>query len=140
MKKIIILILCVITSCATKKITSESDSNIFYPIGTENSKFNYANSNAFVDHRDISKTKEFDGRMYQTRVIEYSWGKKVETFYRIENASVFYYDMKSETENLIMPKNPIVGYRWTNWDKSWEYEIIELDGELETPEKNIQIY
>lgn len=136
MKKIIItLILCVVASCATIKSTSESNSNEFYPLGTENSKFVYANSNAYVNHRDISKTKNLNGRKYQTRVIEYSWGKKVETFYRVENGTVFYYDTQSETENLIMPKKPMVGYKWKNSDQSWEYEIMGLDGELKTPEK-----
>ncbi|MEX0997452.1 MAG: hypothetical protein WDZ45_10420 [Flavobacteriaceae bacterium] len=137
MNKIItIFILCVITGCATKKLTSDSDSNEFYPIGTENSKFLYAKSNAYVNHRDISKTTNFDGKKYQTRVIEYSWGKKVETFYRIQNGNVLYYDTQSESENLIMPQNPVVGYKWKNSDQSWEYEIIDLNGELKTPVKN----
>lgn len=35
-----------------------------------------------------------------------------------------------------MPKKPVVGYKWKNSDQSWEYEIMELDGELKTPEKN----
>lgn len=132
---ILLILLFIITGCATKKVTSESHQNEFYPLGAENAKFQYASSNAFVDHKDISKTGEFNGKIYQTRIIEYSWGKRVETFYRNEMGSVFYYDRKTKTENLIMPKNPTVGFKWKNSDNSWEYEIMELDGDLETPAK-----
>ncbi|WP_156879277.1 membrane lipoprotein lipid attachment site-containing protein [Salinimicrobium xinjiangense] len=139
MKKILFFLLLMLSGCAMKKTFDKTDIHTYYPIGSENSTFNYTDSNAFVNHKDISRTKQINGKSYSTRIIEYSWGKKVETFYRIENGSVLYYDTKSETENLIMPKNPTVGYTWVNSDQSWEYEIVELNGELETPERNIQV-
>ena len=136
MKKILIIALCFITGCATKQLTTESNSNKYYPIGAENSKFLYAASNAFVNHKDLSKTNLINGQTYQTRLIEYSWGKKAETFYRVENGTVFYYDEKAATKNMIMPKMPVVGLKWMNSDNSWEYEIVSLDAELETPERS----
>jgi len=137
MKKMIILFLLIFitASCGTKKTVMETEQNSYYPINNENAKFKYVNSDAFVYHNDLSKKVQFNNKTYQVRHIRYSWGKEVETFYRMENGNVLYYDTKSEKENIMMPKKPVIGFKWINSDKSWEYEIIELEAELETPAK-----
>lgn len=132
----LIVLLCISLSCGSKRTSVEANANAYYPMGNYDAKFEYVNSGgAFVIHRDLSKQVERNGTAYSVREIQYSWGKKVETFYRLENGNVLYYDAASNTESMIMPKNPKVGFKWESTDKAWEYEIVQLDGELETPQR-----
>lgn len=136
MKNTIILVLLTIAlSCGGKRTIIESNRNVYYPLGNVDVKFKYADSDAFVVHKDLSKQVEQNNKTYNVREIQYSWGKKVETFYRVEDGNVLYYDTTSNTESMIMPNNPKVGHKWKSADKAWAYEIVHLNAELETPQR-----
>jgi len=134
-KTFYLIVLLIVAGCGTKKSLTENEPNTYYPISGIDAKFKYADSDAFVFHKDLQKTETKDGKKYSVREIRYSWGKKNETLYRLENGNVMYFDNKSNTENLIMPINPEVGIKWRSVDEAWEYEIIDMNADLETPTK-----
>lgn len=136
MKNITLFVLLTVgISCGSKRTFIEPGANAYYPIGNYDVKFEYADSDAYVIHKDLSKQNVWNEVAYSVREIQYSWGKKVETFFRLEDGNVLYYDVASNTESMIMPKDPKVGFKWISTDKAWEYEIVQLDGELETPQR-----
>lgn len=136
MKKIIyITTLIIIAGCGTSKIDNNNVQNSYYPISGMNANFKYANSDSYVFHKDLNKTESKNEKIYTVREIQYSWGKKTETLYRLENTNVMYFDTQSGTENMIMPSKPKVGFKWQSIDKAWEYEIVNMNADLETPTK-----
>ena len=136
MRKIIYLTTLIITfGCGPTKTIKNNLQNPYYPITGIDAKFKYADSDSFVFHKDLNKTESKCGKIYSVREIRYSWGNETETLYRLENANVMYFDSKSETENMIMPSEPKVGFKWKSVDKAWEYEIVNMNADLETPTK-----
>ena len=136
MKNITLIVLITVSmGCGSKRTVVDPSANAYYPVGNYDAKFKYVDTDAYVIHKDISKQIEWNQIAYSVREIQYSWGKKVETFYRLEDGNVLYYDVASNTESMIMPKDPKVGFKWVSTDKAWEYEIVQLDGELETPQR-----
>lgn len=136
MNKIISVFLVLFAlSCGTTKSVPDSTQNPYYPTKGVNAKFKYVQSDDYIYHRDLDKTEVINGKTYTVRQIEYSWGKKVETKYRVENGNVLFYDADSQTEEMIMPKNPQLGQKWKNTSQSWEYEIIDLNASIEVPNK-----
>lgn len=136
MRKIIYLLLTLILlSCGTTKTTENNSLNLYYPISGINAKFKYADSDNFVFHKDLNKLDSKDGKEYSIREISYSWGEITKTLYRLENGNVMYFDQKSNTENLIMPSEPKIGFKWKSDDDSWEYEIVDMNASLDTPTK-----
>jgi len=134
MRKIIYLITVLsILSCGTTKTSVKNVQNSYYPISGIDAKFKYADSDSYVLHKDLKETRMKNDKRYSVRQISYSWGKSTETLYRLDNGNVMYYDTKSNTENMIMPNEPQVGFKWQSTDKAWEYEIMDLGAELETP-------
>lgn len=136
MKKIFsLIILLSAVSCGTTKSINNNEQKSYYPISGIDAKFKYADSNSFVFHKDLDKTETKGGKQYSVREIRYSWGKKTETFYRLESGNVMYFDTKSNTENMIFPSEPKVGFKWLSIDQAWEYEIVDMKADLETPTK-----
>lgn len=131
------IIVLSIVSCGSPQKNSSSKQNSYYPTSGVDAKFKYADSDAFVFQKDLNKTESKDGKIYSVREIRYSWGNDnaTETLYRLENLNVMYFDTKSETENMIMPSKPQVGFKWRSTDKAWEYEIVNMNADLETPNK-----
>lgn len=127
--------LLIILSCGSSQNNSSTKQNSYYPTSGVDAKFKYVDSDAFVFHKDLNKTESKDGKTYSVREISYSWGNATETLYRLENLNVMYFDSQSETENMIMPSKPQVGFKWLSTDKAWEYEIVNMNADLETPTK-----
>jgi hypothetical protein len=132
---IIKLGLIILMGCSSSKVLLNNEGQTYYPIGSENSIFRYFGSDNFVKHKDIPEKKTINGKIYSLRQIEYSWGNSVITYLREENNTIFYYDEKSDSENVILPNGVMAGYTWVNTDESWEYLIVDLNGKLKTPEK-----
>jgi len=134
-RTLILIISSILIGCGTKKSIDNIDANSYYPISGVNAKYKYADVDLFVYHKDLNRIETKNGNDYSVRQIKNSSGKKTETLYRLVNGNVMYFDAKSATENLIMPRELKVGYKWKNNDKSWQYEIIDLKADLETPTK-----
>lgn len=122
-------------SCGSNKLMNISEPNSYYLISDVDSKFNYVDSGSYVHYKDSKKTEVKNDQTYYITEIIYSWGKRDEAYYRLEKGNVMYFDIKSNTETLIMPKDPKIGMKWKSQDEAWEYEIIDMNAELETPLK-----
>jgi hypothetical protein len=97
--------------------------------------FKYMDSENFLKHIDLKEKRLFSDKEYNARLMQYSWGKNDTTYFRTENQVVYYYDKKSNTESINIPKDIKVGSSWTSTDDAWKYEITSISAELETPEK-----
>jgi hypothetical protein len=136
MRKILYLIIpLILIGCGTTQSIQNSNANSYYPISGVDAKFKYAHYDLFVYHKDLNRIESKSGNNYSVRQIKNSSGKTTETLYRVENENVMYFDNKSATENMIMPSEPKVGFIWRISDNSWEYEIVDLNANLETPTK-----
>ena len=133
MKNLLYLVIpFLLFSCASKE-SINNNSESYHPIPTNDVRFNYVNSNSFISRKYLDKIESKIGNKYLVLQVSYSWGKTVESLYRSDNGNIMYYDKKSNSDNLIMPNDPKVGFIWYNNDKSWEYEIVDLNASLETP-------
>ncbi|MDT0294950.1 hypothetical protein ACFQ3R_05855 [Mesonia ostreae] len=136
MRKILTLIIpFILIGCGATLSIKNSDVESYYPISGIDATFKYADSDTFVFHKDLDQIQSKNGNTYSVRQIKNSSGKTTKTLYRLENGNVMYFDKKSGTENMIMPKEPKVGFSWRNSDNSWKYEIVDLNANLETPTK-----
>jgi phage-related tail fiber protein len=136
MRKLLYLIIpLILIGCGTTQPIIYNNADSYYPISNVDAKFKYANHDVFVYHKDLNRIESENGNNYSVRQIKNSSGKTTETLYRIDNGNVVYFDKKSATENMIMPSDPKVGFVWRNSDNSWEYEIVDLKANLETPTK-----
>ena len=128
-----LIVITIFFSCSTNKLVDTSEPNSYLLFSNVDSKFNYADSKSYVHYKDSKKTESLNDKIYSITEIIYSWGHQDKAYYRLDKGNVMYYDMKSDSETLIMPKDPKIGMMWKSQDGAWEYEIIDLDAKIETP-------
>ncbi|MEZ4804471.1 MAG: hypothetical protein R2852_03010 [Bacteroidia bacterium] len=114
----------------------DKNDNIYFPIEFEGDVvFRYPKSEYFVKNIDLKEKKVFKDKAYSSRLTKYSWGVTDTSYFRSENETVYYYDVKSNTESVQMPKDIKIGVSWTSTDSAWNYEITNIQAKLKTPVK-----
>lgn len=98
--------------------------------------YQYTNSESTVEVKIIESQSEINGNEYFKISRKYSWGYERFDYARMRNGEYLSYDELTKGESLIIPKNPREGTVWKHFDKSWEYEIISTNADLQTPSGN----
>ncbi|MCR9080956.1 MAG: hypothetical protein NXH89_00930 [Cyclobacteriaceae bacterium] len=136
MKKVKLSILVLVLGVLTSMIQVDIEENDYFPMElSEDVVFKYTDTESFVKNIDLKEKKLLGGKEYSVRLIQYSWGKNDTVYFRTENQIVYYYDNKSHTESVEIPKEIKVGMTWISTDKAWKYEITSTKAKLETPVK-----
>ncbi len=109
----------------------------YYPLSKGNTwTYQYADSPNKLIVKIIDEEIEITGKKYFKVQRTYSWGEQNIDYSRNEQGVLYSYNYKSGGESIVIPKQLNVGYRWINYDKSWEYEIIGINESLKTPTNN----
>jgi hypothetical protein len=139
MKKVKLSILMLVFVIQTSIAQVELKDNEYFPMELVGDLvFKYTDSENFVKHIDLKEKRLLGDKEYNVRLIQYSWGKNDTTYFRTENQTVYYYDKKSDTESINIPKDIKVGSIWTSSDNAWKYEITSISAKLTTPEKTYE--
>lgn len=139
MKKVKLLILVLVLVLLTSMTSVELKDNDYFPMEIVGEVvFKYTGSENFVKHIDLKEKRRLGDKDYKVILIQYSWGKNDTTYFRTDNQTVYYYDKKSNTESINIPKDIKVGVSWTSTDNAWKYEITNIDAKLTTPEKQYE--
>jgi len=136
MKKVKLSIALLALGILTSMTQVEQKDNDYFPMNFGGEVvFKYTDTEHFVKHIDLKEKIIFRDKEYNARLMQYSWEKKDTTYFRTENQVVYYYDKKSNTESINIPKDIKIGLSWTSTDNAWKYEIMSLNAKLTTPEK-----
>lgn len=107
----------------------------FFPLHIPSTQANYYKMTNGQDYLDFfrDETVVLMGMDYRMRVRLYSWGENDTAYFR-ESAQGFYsFDRHTGKENLVLPKEVFAGQKWQETDKSWDYEVMSIQGTLTTP-------
>ena len=136
MKTVKLSILVLVLGFLTSMTQLEFKDNDYFPMElNKDVVFKYTDSENFVKHIDLKEKRLLGEKEYNARLMKYSWGKNDTTYFRTENQTVYYYDKKSNTESINIPKDITLGSTWTSSDNAWKYEITSISAKLTTPKK-----
>jgi hypothetical protein len=136
MKTVKLSILVLVLGILTSMTQLEFKDNAYFPMElSEDEVFKYAGAEHFLKSIDLKEKRLLGEKEYSARLTQYSWGKNDTTYFRTEDQTVYYYDTKSNTESIFIPKDIKVGTTWTSSDGAWQYEITSIRAKLTTPEK-----
>lgn len=86
----------------------------------------------FLDYFQNEKVR-INNKEYYVRICLYSWGENDTAYLREDEKAYYSYDLKTKKESVILPKEVQVGQHWQEADGSWDYEIMSVNGSLQTP-------
>mgnify|MGYP006283401933 CR=1 FL=1 len=110
----------------------ENRTGEYWPFYTEPQEF-YTKNNSPYTYVYSTDSLLVNGKYYKTRFKEDKKGKVLKAYFRKENAAVYYYNEKTKSPSLLLPAQPVKGYKWESTCGQFVYEIKSLEAKLNTP-------
>lgn len=105
----------------------------YFPLSVGNTWiYKYTTSSNRVKFKVTNHNIIKGSNSYYRHKIKDSKGNKSIAYYRNENGQNFIFDEVQNKEYINIPKKPKKGFKWSQND-TWEYEIININEELQTP-------
>lgn len=134
MKTITILSFFVLLTSISFGQTKNADNYLTFYEESNTAKYFKMGNSAYLDYYLADKVK-FGDHEYYARIRKYSWGKTDTSYFREDDQNYLHFDLKTNSESVVLPKQVELGQKWFEADSSWSYEIIGIDEKLETPAK-----
>ncbi len=136
--KIVLVLLTfslVIQGCSpTRSITPSTTSSSYDPLAVGNYRiYQEYDSPRRLTVEVVEEDVLINGKKYFKILRTYSTGKETTDYSRIENEVHFSYDDKTGAESMWLRNEMKVGKKWQQADKSWEYEVMNIDATVTTP-------
>ncbi len=90
---------------------------------------------SFLTYYSDSKEK-IANQEYYVHVTEYAWGPIDSSYIRMGDDFFYHYSKKVKAESILLPRNPIIGFKWWENDSSWMYTVLKTDQLFTTPVKS----